>query len=259
MDDETHIGFVDSHTKGYSSHNNVNLLHKEIILSLRARCRVETCMIGSRLNVIGAEDVGKIFHLLARKAIYNTTLTLMLTDKAHYILVNILRLRPYLIIEVGTIERTLILLGIHNAKTLFDIGAHLVGGCGCKSYHRSLAYLIDYRTDTTIFGTKIMSPLRDTVCLVNGIERYLHRLKEFDILFLGERLGCNIKQLAHAICDVTLYEVDGGLIERRIDVMRNSLVLAQIAHYIHLVLHQRNKRRYNDGSSFHQQGRQLIT
>ena len=34
MDDETHIGFVDTHTEGDGGHNDVNLLHQEVVLGL---------------------------------------------------------------------------------------------------------------------------------------------------------------------------------------------------------------------------------
>ena len=34
MDDETHVGFVYSHAKGNGSHNDINILHEELILCL---------------------------------------------------------------------------------------------------------------------------------------------------------------------------------------------------------------------------------
>ena len=170
VDDETHIWFVDTHTEGYRCHNDIYLLHQKVVLCLRACCSVKTGMIGSCLDIIGTEDVGKILHLLAREAIDNTALALMLADETHNILIHVLGLRPYLIVEVWTVERTLEFLGVNDTKTLLDVGAHLVGGGSCESNHGSLTYLIDYRTNTAILRTKIMSPLRYTVCLINSIE-----------------------------------------------------------------------------------------
>ena len=41
--------------------------------------------------------------------------------------------------------------------------------------------------------------------------------------------------------------------------MGHTIIVAQIAHHIHLVLHERNEGRYDYSRSFHKQGRQLIT
>ena len=43
-----------------------------------------------------------------------------------------------------------------------------------------------------------MSPLGDTVCLVNGIERYFYLMQEGDIVLFGKRLRCKIEQLGLA-------------------------------------------------------------
>ena len=170
VDDETHIRFVDTHTEGYRCHNDIYLLHQKVVLCLRACCSIKTGMIGSSLDIVGTENVGKILYLLAREAIDNTALALMLADKTHNILIHVLGLRPYLIVEVRTVERALEFLGVNNTKTLLDVGAHLVGGGSCESNHGSLTYLIDYRADTAILRAEIMSPLRYTVCLINSIE-----------------------------------------------------------------------------------------
>ena len=50
-------------------------------------------------------------------------------------------------------------MGIHNTKTFLDISAHLIRGSGSEGNHRCLTYLIDYRTNTAIFRSEIMSPL----------------------------------------------------------------------------------------------------
>ena len=104
MNNETHIGFVDTHTKGYCRHDNIYLLHQEIILSLGTRCSVKTGMIGSRLDIVGTEDIGKILHFLARETIYDSALSLMLADEADNVLIDVFCLRSHLIVEVGTVE-----------------------------------------------------------------------------------------------------------------------------------------------------------
>ena len=53
MDNKTHIGLVDTHAKGDGGHNDVNLLHQEVVLGLRTEHRLQTGMIRSGLDVVG--------------------------------------------------------------------------------------------------------------------------------------------------------------------------------------------------------------
>ena len=65
MDDETHVGFVDTHTEGYRSHDDIDGLHEEIVLRLTACHAVKTCMIGSRLDVVGTQYGSQFLYLLS--------------------------------------------------------------------------------------------------------------------------------------------------------------------------------------------------
>ena len=65
VNDEAHIGLVDAHAKGNGSHNNINLLHEEVVLSLRARGAVKPGMISLSLDVVGTQHVGQVLHFFA--------------------------------------------------------------------------------------------------------------------------------------------------------------------------------------------------
>ena len=95
---EAYIRFVNAHSEGYRSHDDVNALHEEVVLRLRTRSRVESGMIRCRLDVIGLEHGSQFFHLLARDAIDDATLSVMLLDELYYLSVDVLCLLPYLII-----------------------------------------------------------------------------------------------------------------------------------------------------------------
>ena len=41
--------------------------------------------------------------------------------------------------------------------------------------------------------------------------------------------------------------------------MSHTFIITQIAHHVHLVLHQSNERGYDNSRPFHKQRRQLIT
>ena len=252
MDHETHVGLVDTHTKGDGGNDNIDSLHKEVVLRLRAGSAVKTGMIGSRLDIISTEHLGQVLHLLARQAIDDATLAWMLLDKAHDILVNLLGLGTYLVIEVGTVERALKLLGINNAQTLLDIGAHLIGGCGRQGDDRSIAYLVDNRTDAAILRTEVMSPLRDTMGLVDGIERDLHRLEKLHILFFRQRLRGYIEQLRTSFTDIFLHQIGSRLVERRVQKMGRTFMFAEMGDKVHLVLHQGDEGGYDNSHPVHQ-------
>ena len=53
MDDKAHIGFVDTHAKGDSGNDHLDVLHQEVVLRLRPCLGVEPRMIGGGLDVVG--------------------------------------------------------------------------------------------------------------------------------------------------------------------------------------------------------------
>ena len=185
----------------------------------------------------------------------------MLADKLHYLHVGgviATGLLPHFIIEVRPVKGTLELLRIHDAQTLLDVRTHLVGGRSSEGNQRSLAYLIHLVTDFAVFRTEVVSPFRNTVSLVDGIETDLYRFQEVHILVLGKRFRSNIKQLRLARKDITLHQVDGGLVERRVQIVGNTFFLAHAIDDIHLILHQGDKRGDDDGRALHDQGGQLV-
>ena len=215
-------------------------------------------MIGGSLDVVGLQHGCQLLHLLARQAVHDAALAGVLLDEADNLLVDILRFLAHFIVEVRTIERTLELYSVHNAQTLLDVRAHLVGGRGRQGYYRRIANLIDRGAYVAVFRTKVVTPLRYTVGLVDGIERNLHATQEFHVLILIERLRSHVEQLRLALLHVVHHLLDGSLVQRGIQIVGHALLLAQAVDHIHLVLHQRNERRDDDGRAFHDERRQLI-
>ena len=86
-----------------------------------------------------------------------------------------------------------------------------------------------------------MSPLRDTVSLVNSIEGDVCLFEEFHVLLLGQRFGGDIQQFCLARLHVGFHLVDGRLVQRRVQVVCRSLI-THGADDVHLILHQGNQR-----------------
>ena len=52
VDDEAHIRLVDAHTEGDGGHDDVGLLHQEVVLVLHAGTRIQTGMIRQRADLV---------------------------------------------------------------------------------------------------------------------------------------------------------------------------------------------------------------
>lgn len=186
MDDKADIRFVNTHTESDGGNDDIYLLHQEVVLCLGSECRVKTRMIRLCLDIIGTQYLRQFLYLFTRETVDDTALPRVLLDKLNDILVNILGLRTYLIIQVRTIERALELRRIHDTQILLDIRAHLVRCSRCQCDNRCIAYLIDNRTDTTIFRSEVMTPFRDTMSLIDSIEGNLRLFEELHILLLRQ-------------------------------------------------------------------------
>ena len=256
--DEAHVGFVDAHAEGYGSHDDVDALHEEVVLRLRACSRVEAGVISRRLYVVGFQHGSQFLHLLARDAVDDAALARVLFDEFNDLLVDVVRLLSHLIIKVSAVERALEFLRVGYAQTLLYVHAHLVGGCSRERYDRSCANLVYRRAYVAVFGAEVVTPLRYAVRLVDGVERNLERTEELQVVLFVERLRRHIKQFCAALVHILVHLIDGSAVERRVQIVSHAGFLAESVHYIHLVLHQRDERRHHDCRAFHDERRQLV-
>ena len=61
-----------------------------------------------------------------------------------------------------------------------------------------------------------MTPFRDTVRLINGIERYLYLTQESNVILLGKRLWSKIEKFCASVQHILSYLRNSGLVERRV-------------------------------------------
>lgn len=124
--------------------------------------------------------------------------------------------------------------------TASDVMLNLRCGRRSKSYYRTTIYLVYNRAYASVFRAEVMTPLRNTVRLVNGIKRDGNCFKEFNIFFFGERFRCHIKQLGLTLYYIALDLIDCSFIERGVQEMGHIVILTEIAHGIDLIFHQCN-------------------
>ena len=179
----------------------------------------------------------------------------MLLDKLDNLLIRIviILLRTHLIIKVRTVERTLELRTILNAQTAHNVSTYLVSSRCSKCNDRRSANRFDGITNLTVLRAEVMSPLRDTMCLINSVEANLHRLKELHILLFVQGLRSHIKQFCATRNNVRTHLIDFGFLQGRVEIMRHTIFLADSIDDVHLVLHQCNERRNDYRRSFHNQ------
>ena len=115
VDDEAHVGLVDAHAEGDGGHDDVDVLHQELVLGLSTGVRVETGVVGQGLDLVGTQDLGQLLHLFPRQTVDDAALIGVLLDELDDVLVNVLRLRAHLVVQVRTVKRRLELRGVHDA------------------------------------------------------------------------------------------------------------------------------------------------
>ena len=193
--------------------------HEESVLRLRARGGVKPGVVWRGLYLVGLQYGGKLLHLLAREAVDDAALALVLLDELDDVFVHVLRLRPHLVVEVRAVEGAFKLLRANDAEALLYVGAHLVGGSGRERNDGSLANLVDYGAYAAVLRPEVVAPLGYAVSLVDGVERNLDRLQELHVVFFGERLRRYVQQLGAPGAYVGLHLVDGSLVLRRVEVV----------------------------------------
>ena len=192
MDYKPYIRLVNSHTESDGSYNHFHLFHQEIILVLRSRHRVHTCMIRTRIDSVCLKNLSKFFYFLPAQAINNTRLFRIILDELNDIFINIISLCAYLIIKVRTVERRFKKLSIHHPQIFLDIVLYLRCCCCSKCNQGSFPYFVNDRTNPPILRTEVMSPFGNTMSFVYRIERNFHRTQKIYIFFLCQRLRSHI-------------------------------------------------------------------
>ncbi len=163
-----------------------------------------------------------------------------------------------LVKEIRAVERRFEHRGVRHSQILLYVHLHLGGGRGGEGDQGGRAYVVYDGTYASVLGSEIVAPLRYAVRLVDGIERYLDLAQKRHVVLLGERLGGEVQQFGLALQHVAAHLVDGRFVERRIEEMSYARFGGEGAHGVHLILHQGDERRYDDGDAVHDERRQLV-
>ena len=198
VDNESHVWLVDAHTKSDCGNNHLHIVFQKLILILRPHSTFHACMVRERLDVVHIEQFSQFFHLFSTQTVDDARFPLHAFDEADNFLIHIFGFWSHLVVKVRAVERRLEYLAIGNIEVLHNVVLNLWRGCGGERNDWSSANLLNVLSDISIFCAEIMSPLRDTVCLVYCVERNFHTSEKFDVLFLCERFGSNVEEFSFA-------------------------------------------------------------
>ena len=131
-------------------------------------------MIGTGLDVIYYEQSGELFNLFTGKTVNYAAFVFVVFDVFDNFAINILGFRTNLVVEIVAVKRGFEHTRTGHAEVLLNVVLNL-RRCRCrKSYNGALADFVDYGANPPIFGSEIMTPLRNAVRFVDSVERYLN-------------------------------------------------------------------------------------
>ena len=122
--------------------------------------------------------------------------------------------------------------------------------------HGRIPELLDHFAEVEIGRPEVVSPLRDTVGLINHEKRDAQVGEHFDEGVVLELFGRHEDDLHRARCDAG--HRDEFLLFREGRIERDGRVDAEFGQHVELIFHQRDQRRDDDRGSFEEQGRELI-
>src|SRR5690606_20056913 len=191
MNHEAHVRFVYTHSESNGSHDDVGLLHQELILIGNPGFLVQTCMIWEGIDAVYLKQLCKLLHFTSAETVNDTGFSFMLVNKANDLLVDI-HFRSYLIKQVGSVKAFFIYFGVIHTQSFLDIVLYLRCGGSSKCNYRYIGDFIDDKLQIAVFRPEIMSPFGNTVSLINCYEGNLNLFQEIKIFFLDERFRRHI-------------------------------------------------------------------
>ena len=193
MNDEANVRLVDAHTEGNGRHNDVHILHQELVLDFAALSAVHARVVGQRLHPIDAERICDLFHLFPAETVNNAALAYVLKAVTHDLLQRFL-LGPNLIKEVVPVEGRFEHNRVHHAQVLLNVLLHLGGGRGGQRHDGHIRNALDNGLDAPVFWPEVVTPLRNAVGFIHGHKTDANRFQKLDGLRLRQALRRDVQE-----------------------------------------------------------------
>ena len=255
MKHPAHVAFVYTHAESDGGANHLQQVFLELVLHRLALLGWHARMVTSRLDPFQEQVAGHVLRVLAGETIDDSGVTGMAMDIVQDIcqLLSLLVSFYHLQVYVGTVKRTYETFPVQPQLSDDILSGQFVRR-GRKSHYWHMGKHVSQFSQPCIFLAEIMPPLTDAMGLVYGKQTDGNAFEQI-VHFRKSHLWGKVEQLqfpshATATCQDVLFPI--------VPAIERGSGNAVCLQGVHLVVHQADKGRDDDGRAFHGQGWQLI-
>ena len=240
VNDPPDVALVDAHAEGDGRHDDLDAVADEVGLRGVAFVGAEAGVVGRSRYAVGAQFGGEFVGRLARKAVDYAALPFMGCDEAEQGRQFLAAFEPalHVKVQVGTVERGDEHGGLAERELGEDVATgDLVGRRG-KRHDGHAGELAPQDAELRVLGTEVVTPLADTVSLVDSEEAHADVMEKIGKL-RKQCLGGQVEEL-----DLPLHALlaqEALLASRKAAVERDGSN-AVGPERLDLVFHERNER-----------------
>ena len=211
MRDESHVGLVDAHSERDGGDDDDALFTEEPLLIAATLFAREPCVVRQSLNTLLVQPGARLLYRLAREAVDNAGLAVVLVANDLEQCLTRLGARRDAVLDVGSVEARDELSRFAEPKPFYDLATRVDCGCCGQRDARNLGPAAPQLVELQVLGSEVMTPLRHAVRLVDREERQLGAVKQgCDLL---QPLGSDVEQVEFArnqllFNDAALVEVE---------------------------------------------------
>ena len=196
MNDETHIGLVNAHTKRICRHHHTNTTFRPVYLPIVLFCIRQTCVIVAGCDAILFQESGNLHRLLTCTGIDNRTTIRHSLQHVQHLSHPVLCFAHH-INQILTLETHREGILLTKTKPLLYVVHHLGCGCGSQRHDGHIIYRqqLPNLRNLQIGRTKVITPLGDAMRLIHHHHAHLtHPFKLGQEKFGREAFWRNIQK-----------------------------------------------------------------
>ena len=245
MNYEADVRLVDAHAKRDGRTHHARFVAEKGFLIGRTFAACQARVIGQRLHTVGGEFGRQALRRLARLGVNDPAFAGPYANVRKNLLVSA-GLGRNAVGQVGAVETGDVTRGRTQMESFDDVLPHAFRGRGGERHHRHVREYFAQGGDLPVLRTEVVSPLADTMRLVNRELADVPFRQIIEEPGQHQPLGRDVEQPEFAAVQSAQPRTRPAGAERGIQERCRH---ARRLERVHLVLHQRNERRDDDGES----------
>ena len=245
VDHEADVRLVDAHAERDGRTDDAHIVAQKKFLMRAAFLGREAGVIRSGLHTVFGKIGGHALGGFARHAIHDAAFFRPRAEKLQQLIVRLV-LGNDAVGEVGAVEAGDVAFRLVQFQMRDDVFADAARGGGGERHERDVRKMFAQPGDLAVFGAEIVAPFADAMRLVNGDELDVPALQVIEKTGEHQPLRRDVEQAEFAgVQSAQTFAAFAGH-QRRVQKRRRDAAGLQ---RIHLVFHQRDERRDDDGES----------